>query len=150
MDNKNNEVSFALAKVTTEQFATFEDNFCPDSDIQLKLDFRFNASIENHLVGVFAAFTFACNEKPFMTIEAGCHFEINTESWENLFDSESKQLTIPKGMIQHLAVITVGTARGILHAKTENTKFNQFHLPTVNLAEIITEDQVFELTDNNN
>jgi hypothetical protein len=43
-----------------------------------------------------------------------------------------------------MGMITVGTCRGILHAKTENTKFNQFLIPTINVAELIKEDSVFE------
>jgi hypothetical protein len=54
-------------------------------------------------------------------------------------------LTIPKGFLAHLAMISVGTARGILHCKTENTIFNNFVLPLVNVASMIPEDEQFEL-----
>ncbi|MPN63841.1 hypothetical protein SDC9_211608 [bioreactor metagenome] len=53
-------------------------------------------------------------------------------------------LLVPKNFMQHLAVITIGTARGILHAKTENTPFNQYVLPTINVSEMIKDDVTFE------
>ena len=47
--------------------------------------------------------------------------------------------------MKHLSVITVGTARGVLHAKTENTPFNKFVLPTINVTELVKEDVSFDL-----
>ena len=35
--------------------------------------------------------------------------------------------------------MTIGTTRGILHAKTEGTCFNKYVLPTINVTEIIKE-----------
>ncbi|WP_262906606.1 hypothetical protein [Tenacibaculum finnmarkense] len=41
-------------------------------------------------------------------------------------------------------MITVGTTRGVLHSKTDNTIFNEFILPTLNVSQMITEDGEFE------
>jgi hypothetical protein len=40
-------------------------------------------------------------------------------------------------------MITVGTARGVLHAKTEGTTLNKFFIPTVNVVEMVTDDGAF-------
>ena len=61
-----------------------------------------------------------------------------------MYDKELNRLVVPKGFLQHMGMLTVGTSRGILHAKTENTNLNQFHIPTVNVAELINKDSVFE------
>ncbi len=37
-------------------------------------------------------------------------------------------------------MLCVGTARGILHAKTEGTAFNDFILPAINVEELVEED----------
>ena len=47
-------------------------------------------------------------------------------------------------------MITVGTLRGVLHAKTENTEFNEFFLPTINVTDLIKEDIRFNLDDQKN
>jgi len=145
MDKQDNQqVNFALVRVTTEQFATIENNFNEEGPFQLNINFRFAADQEKKIIGVFAGFSFEIEQQAFLIVEGGCHFALQPESWETLLDSEAKILTAPKGLIQHLAVITVGTSRGILHAKTEGTPYNRFHLPTINVAQMITEDQVFE------
>lgn len=143
MDNITN-IGFALIKVTTEQFAIIESNFENGSEIKLHINFRFAADFKQKVVAVFNSFTFETNDKQFLLIEAGCHFVITPESWEKMFDSTLNKLVVPKGFLHHMAMLTVGTCRGILHVKTENTRFNQYHIPTINVAELIKKDSVFD------
>ncbi|QZE15011.1 hypothetical protein K4L44_04060 [Halosquirtibacter laminarini] len=142
MDNLNQTISFALAKITTEQFAIIENDLSLDS-LNLESNFRFAADKEKKMVGVFAKFSFSSDQNPFMIIECGCHFRIQPDAWEKLLSKEENSITFPKSIIQHLTVITVGTTRGVLHAKTENTKYNHLFLPTINLQEMITDDHKF-------
>ncbi|MDF1573164.1 MAG: hypothetical protein P1P82_16270 [Bacteroidales bacterium] len=143
MDKKLENLKFALVKITTEQFALLENDFDEESDISIQVNFRFGADSDKHIIAVFSAFTFETKKTKFLTIEAGCHFAIPPESWEQMLDRKNNKLIVPKGLLQHMAVITVGTTRGILHSKTENTEFNKYHLPTINLQNMITTDNVF-------
>ncbi len=47
---------------------------------------------------------------------------------------------MPKDFMRQLLVITIGTARGVLHTKTENTPFNRFLLPILDATNLIKED----------
>jgi hypothetical protein len=143
MDNHAKEVSFALAKITTEQFASLEGNYCESGEIKLQANFRFGADKASNTVAVFSNFTFECAQKPFIVVEVGCHFVIQPESWAKLMDEAQNKLVVPVGLVQHLAMLTVGTTRGVLHSKTENTLFNRFFLPTINVANILVNDQEF-------
>ena len=73
-----------------------------------------------------------------------CNFIVENNSWEKLKTEENK-IKLPKGFLSHLATISMGTTRGILHTKTENTIFNHFTLPLINVKEMIQEDQPFEI-----
>lgn len=143
MDKETKEVSFALARITTEQFAILESNYCKSGEIKLQVNFRFGADKNKRIVAVFANFTFECSQKPFLVVEAGCHFSIKPESWDKMLNEAQNTLVVPMGLVQHLAMLTVGTSRGILHAKTENTVFNKFFLPTINVADLLVSDQQF-------
>jgi hypothetical protein len=143
MDNLKN-IGFALAKVTTEQFAIIEDNFKHGAEVKLHINFRFAADNKQKVIAVFNSFVFETEGKQFLLIEAGCHFAIAPDSWEKMYDKVLDKLVVPKGFLQHMGMLTVGTNRGILHAKTESTTFNQFYIPTVNVAELIKIDSVFE------
>jgi hypothetical protein len=134
----------ALIRVTTEQFAVHEMHLAEDTDIKLHINFRFDADINAKTLSVYCAVAYETNKNIFLYIEAGCHFAISPQSWLQLYDSDTNTLTVNKEVLRHLAMLTVGTCRGILHAKTENTRFSQYHIPTINVAELITEDSRFE------
>jgi hypothetical protein len=42
-------------------------------------------------------------------------------------------------------MITVGTTRGVLYAKTENSPYSKYIVPTINVAEMIEKDAIFEI-----
>ncbi len=145
MDNKSTSIGFALANITTEQFATLKDNLPPEgAEVGIALNFRFSVNEKNKMIGVFTSFAFQSEEKQFLMVEGGCHFKIKPEDWDNMLNTDQTELTAPKGLLCHLATIAVGTTRGILHAKTENTDFNKYHLPTINVVEVVDEDSVFK------
>ncbi len=64
------------------------------------------------------------NKKQFLIIEAGCHFVIDPDSWSKMLDSENDKLNVPKGFLKHMAMLTVGTARGISLANNQFEKYN--------------------------
>jgi|AntRauTorckE6833_2_1112554.scaffolds.fasta_scaffold00298_5 hypothetical protein len=145
MKQKPNQITFGLQQIKTEQFATFEEVLCDGGKTGLTTNVKFGADLSHRIVGVIMSFTFNCNNSPFIKLETSCGFQIIEDDWKALKDEE--KLTIPKGLAQHLAVIAVGTSRGILHAKTEGTDLNKFFLPTINVTELVKEDQVFEFED---
>ncbi len=144
-DKKTPSISFALRNITTEQFALIEDAEVNDSKVKVESNLRFGANKNEKLISTFANFSFNTNDNPFIIIEVGCHFIIKDDSWRDLLDEDSLLLKCPKGFIRHLVVLTVGTVRGVLHAKTEDTNYNKFFLPTINVTEMIKEDVVFNL-----
>ncbi len=130
-------------KVSTEQFAIIEEDFNDKGKIRLKTSLRYAADDRQKYVAVFTSFIFDSNTKPFLIVEASCHFQIKDSAWIEMFNSETNTLVVPKGFMCHLAMLTIGTSRGILHAKTEGTCFNKYLLPTINVTQIIKEDAIF-------
>lgn len=152
MENKEKTkgVRFALRNITTEQFALLEDVKIDDSKIKIETNLRFGANDKEKLIAVFANFSFESESKPFIVIEVGCHFLIENSAWFEMLDEESNSLKVPKGFMSHLSMITVGSTRGVLHTKTENTCFNKYVLPTINVADMIKKDAVFNFVNEKN
>jgi len=136
-------IGFSLKKVSTEQFALIEQGFNEKGKIRLNTSIKFAADDKHKYIAVFTSFTFDSDNNPFIIIEASCHFSIKDQAWKEMLNHELNILTVPKGFLTHLAMLTVGTSRGILHAKTEGSCFNKYVLPTINLTEIIKEDTSF-------
>jgi len=143
MKKENTQIGFVLLGIKTEQFAIFEENFSPKKEAGLGTQLQFKLDQENKQIGVFLGFEFIQGKKVFLKIQVSCHFKIEENSWAS-FVNQNK-LIVPKGFLAHLAMITTGTTRGVLFAKTEATPFSTFIIPTLNVAEMIKEDASFDM-----
>ena len=145
MKKENTQVGFALKGIKTEQFAIFEENYAPKKETGLGTELQFKLDQINKQIGVFLGFEFMQGKKVFIKIQVSCHFKIEESSWRS-FIQENK-LVVPQGFLAHLAMITTGTSRGVLFAKTEGTQFSKFIVPTLNVAEMIQEDATFDIAE---
>ena len=144
MKKENIQVGFELQGIKTEQYAVFEEHYSSKKETQLSTDIQFKIDQQNRQIGVFIGFEFKQGKKVFLKILVSCHFKIEENSWITFLQSQHK-VVVPKGFLAHLAMITTGTARGVLFAKTESTTFSKFMVPTLNVVEMITEDASFDL-----
>jgi len=136
-------IGFLLQDIQTVQFATFDESFTEDGKTELNTGLKFGIDEKEHLIEVIASVKFLQKKKPFLKLDIACRFTITDEAWNDFL--KDKQIIIPVAFIRHLSVITIGTTRGVLHAKTENTPFQQFLLPAINVQEMITEDLIIDL-----
>jgi len=136
-------VGFSFIKVVTNQFDLNESEFKDKMDIGFNVDVKFGLNEKDKIIAVIFSPAFNQVDKTFLFLDITCHFRISEKSWSD-FKKENK-LKIPVGFLRHLVVLTIGTARGVLHAKTENTHFNQFLIPTVNVQDLLKDGIVFEL-----
>lgn len=147
MENKD-QITFGLRQITTEQFAIIESAFDESTtNFELGTGLRFGFNTSKRIITPLLAINFSHDKSPFLLLEIGCHFEIIEDHWKNLFNSETKELKLPVGLARHLVMLTVGTLRGVLHAKTENTPFNKFFIPTINVNDLVKEDILIKTND---
>lgn len=145
--NENKNIGFALMAIKTEQFAIFEKNYASKKEIGLTTEIQFKIDKGNTQIGVFLTLEFIQTKKVFIKIQVSCHFKINEESWICFANENESKVIIPKGFLAHLAMITVGTTRGILFSKTEGTQLSSYIVPTINVAEMVKEDAIFDLSE---
>lgn len=136
-------LKFRIADINTLEFAILEENYEKPHEVELSTSLNFGFDKEKHVLGVDVKFQFMQDEKAFLLITVQCGFEIEDKAWDSLINDDT--ITIPKGFASHLAVITIGTARGVLHEKTNDTPFNNFIIPTINLTTLIEEDVVLDI-----
>lgn len=142
----NGNFKFKLVNILTNQFALIEEYFSEDvSTVQLSLNHKFGIDIEKRNIALKNQIRFLSDNQIFIIVEITCTFNISEESWVELRIEEKSEIVIPSGFATQLLVLTVGSARGVLHAKTENTKFNKYFLPTLDLSKSIENDIVFNV-----
>lgn len=139
------QIKFGLRKITTGQFATIDSVDFKVDAIQLNFGFTFGINEDHRMVGCNVKFEFLSNGKVFIVIDVLCDFEVAQDSWNSFVNAESNIITLPLSMVTHMAILTVGTTRGVLHSKTENTKYNKYFLPTINVTDSITSDITIDL-----
>ena len=142
---KEANVGFGLRKILTEQFAIIENSFIENETIQLAFGLQFAIDAANRMIGCSTNFQFQINESPFIILKIKVEVEVEEAAWDRFVVDNQQSIVFAKDFMRHIAVITIGTARGVLHAKTENTDFNKYFLPTVNVEELVFEDISFTL-----
>lgn len=138
-------VGFLLQGIKTEQFAILNENFSPKKPVEVDSQLLFKFDQKQSLIGVEIGFEYIQSKKILLKIVVSCHFKIEADSWQTFLGIQKGKLVVPKGFMAHLAMITVGTARGVLHVKTESTPFAMFILPAINVVEMIPNDAEIDL-----
>ncbi|BDS14482.1 hypothetical protein [Aureispira anguillae] len=138
------DIKFKLRKIETIQFAILEDQYSLDKEpAQYKTKHKFGIDLINKVLVVYSKVQFKqLDTPPFLLIEVACSFEITEKSWESL--NVDHKIIFPCDFIEHLLTISIGTVRGILHTKTEQTKFNEFILPPADVTNVMDGNLVFE------
>lgn len=143
---KDKKINFGLLALKTEQFATFEENYVKGEKSNINIGLEFKIDKDGKRIAVFTTFTFEQLQKVFLKIQISCHFGIDPKSWNDHI-SESK-IVFSKNFMTHLTMITISSARGVLHSKTEGTLFNQFLLPMIDTTTLVNTDVEFPLLTN--
>ena len=144
MNKKETTYKFNIQEIQTVEFATLTKSINPDKVIRLDTNLQFG--IYPGLNGVICEITIELYEenKMILKLVTNCNFLVENVCWNNL-KIDGNKIMLPKKFLSHLAMISMGTTRGILHTKTENTVFNHFIIPLMNVVNLIEEDQIFEL-----
>ncbi len=137
---KNVQIQFALRSIETIQFATIKDSYNEAEETELQTSVGVNITENESVISIHFEVSFLSEKKPFVVLEVVCHFDIEEKAYKEFENNGA--FTIPVGFCQHLAVITAGTARGVLYEKLKDTPYSEYFLPTVDLTQILTEDVV--------
>lgn len=129
-------IPFRIRKIRTTQFAIFQEKYdSVNGNTCAQVQFTFGFSEENG-VQCISEFTYDQNETTIMKLELVCEFDISKQGKETIKETGK----IDADFLRYIATIATGTARGVIHAKTEGTAINDIVLPPINLYETITED----------
>lgn len=146
--DKLEQVNFGLRKISTMQFAIIDSSFNEKiNDIKYETRLRYEYNIEKRIINVIVMVNFSQDKGPFIILEIGCYFEIEKEDWKKIYDVAQNELKIPLSVARHLVLLSIGTLRGVLHSKVENTPFNMFILPTINVNELVNEEVLLKTND---
>lgn len=129
-----------------DQFAILCED-CKD-EVGMNVSLNFKYGDEGKKVACVVAFDFISESEKVMVLKMTCEFEIQVDDWKTL--RNDKEVVIPKDLLEFFAVHTIGTARGVLFCKTENTQFNYIVIPPINVSEMGISDLTVKLESKDN
>ena len=130
-------IRFRMVKINVEQFAIIASGKAIDS-LTLNTTLGFKYSTEGRRVACTLDLKFSDSEELAMLLNLNCEFAINNEDWDNQI-AAGESIDIPVKLREFLATQTIGTARGILHCKTEGTPYSGVILPPINVVKMMEE-----------
>lgn len=136
MENKES-ISFQLIDIEVDEFAILEPSI-PNEGVQFVSRLQFTVDDKEEKIICSTIIEFILEKSVLMKLKTDVFFQIKPGHWKN-FESDNK-IKIPKAFLAHLGMISVGTTRGILFLKTENTTFRNFTLPLINITNMIDDD----------
>lgn len=137
---------FRMFGIHLDQFAILCED-CKD-EVGMNVSLNFKYGDEGKKVACVVAFDFTSESEKVMVLKMTCEFEIQVDDWKTL--RSDKEVVIPKDLLEFFAVHTIGTARGVLFCKTENTQFNYIVIPPINVSEMGISDLTVKLESKDN
>ena len=122
------QISFLMRQIRVNQFAILSDD-APNGE---RIAVAYKTQYMN-------------GSAPMLLLEIQCDFQVKPEDWDSLVNDG--KLVFPVEFLRHIALHTVGSARGILFCKTEGSPFSKFILPPVNLEKMINQDLEIPLSE---
>lgn len=136
-------IPYCISRIETIQFALFPDNFQNGQEVSVNTNCGYIVRSDIQQVRNVINVNYMQDDKFLMIAELACYYDIAPEGVEAI-RAEGK---IPVDFLRYMGSISVGTIRGLIHAKTEGTVLSPVVLPPVNLEEAIQNDM--ELPDMN-
>ena len=138
-----NKLGFAFNGLRTLSFAQIETAYKKTGAVDLITQLGYGVDIDDHTIACTTKFLFEKKkEQPFLIIEVQALFIIEELDFTDKIKQRDGSFLITKDLAKHFAVLTIGSSRGVLHAKTEGTMFNQYLLPTIDVGTLIQQDIV--------
>lgn len=143
MSMKELSIPFKMVKIDENQFSMFEDVLSIETEINQSIGFGFGADTKHNTIAVAMQYLLQKDGKPLLKQEITCYFEVKKEAFKKL--TKKGEIILPCNFGKHLAMLTTGTARGILYANTKNTAFHKFLMGAINIDTMFKEDIAIEI-----
>ena len=138
------QIGFLMRQIRVNQFAILADEV-PSGVIPVEFGIQFKTDTVGKWIAVAFKAQYMNESVPLLLLETQCDFQVKPEDWDSL--ANDGKLIFPVAVLRHIALHTVGTARGILFCKTEGTAFSRFILPPINLESMLNEELIIPLTE---
>jgi len=138
--NEVKPIRFAFARISTDEFAILGDDYDPMQQVLMNTTMAFGFNPKEKSFGVQFKCIALIQDRPKVVLAVTCHYRIAPEDWKSVYVEKINTLTIPRMTALHLASLTISTARGVLHVKTERHPINAVIIPPIDVNDFVKSD----------
>lgn len=140
-------IPFRIFKIENDPIELHADLVEDLSGLEFGFQVSFNGDLRNRVVGCKTDYVFRQQSGVVVSaLTVYCYFMIQEDFVKSKL--ENNKLLLGKDFLRYLSTISVGTARGIQHAKTQGTILNALVIPPINLMSMDIQDLVLENNEN--
>ena len=134
--NKQIQVQFRLVDLRQLQFVNLSSEW-PQGEMQITNQIQFNSDTEKRTVNCTAHFEYKKNDITQLILTVQSTFEFAREGWSAMYQLKGDEWILPAGLVQHMAGLTIDSARGILAIRSEEANLPRLVLPILSPTQII-------------
>lgn len=125
-----------LKSIETEQFSINPALLKDRAAVSVETHMDFGISEDFTCIVTKGIFRYVEADNELLRLEIDCSFAVGSEQVDDIKENG----LVDREYLLYLGSITVGTARGVIHAKTVNTALAGLVLPQINLTKIVEGD----------
>lgn len=138
-------IGFNLSKVVAERFDVFEQLFDEKQDnITLNTVLNTGFNPQNHELAFSIEVQFQQGENVFIIAQITHYYHFEKELLIKLHLNQNS-IKLQKDFAKHLIVLTIGSLRGYLKAKLEDSKLSLLHLPLIEIKKLVDKDLIVSI-----
>jgi len=146
---KQIQIQFRLMDVKQLQFVNLANEW-PEGEMQINNQLQFNSENDKRIVRCTANFEYKKNDITQLILGVQTVFEFTRDSWSSLYQLNEDQWVLPAGLVQHMADITISSARGIMAIRSEEAGIPKQILPLINPGQMLRNNIAFKRVPQNN
>ncbi len=135
-EEKQLQIQFKLVDVQEVQFVALVNEW-PNGEMQVSNQLQYGAETDKRMVRCSVHFEYKKNDITQLLLTVQTAFEFSSESWSNMYRLDGDEWVLPAGLLQHIADITIGAARGILAVRTQEKGFPRVILPMMSAVHVV-------------
>ena len=141
---KQIQIQFRLLDIQQLQFVNLASKW-PEGEMQINNQIQFNCETDKRIVHCKTHFEYKKNDITQLLFSVQTTFEFAREGWSAMYQLDGDQWILPAGLVQHMADLTIGSARGILAVRSEVEEgLPKLLLPLVNPAQVLNSNLCFK------
>ncbi|MCA4782861.1 hypothetical protein IF125_11455 [Empedobacter stercoris] len=139
-------MDFSIISGNIEEFATFDnENIKKEEELEMSNGVSIKVNFKEEIIAIIYNLIFNLKNDPIIKLKTRHEFQFSKELWSTFYQDE--KFIIKKEILNQIGDISIGSSRGMLITKLNNTKYQEIIIPYIEINNIIDQEINANLSD---